>query len=241
MNYQNPHGSSCPWYSLTESQGAPNIKWCEETLCQWISEPANTWSNLGYLIIALLITYLSFKNKHNLKLKQFGPIVFFMGFMSLFYHLSNFYGSQVLDFLGMFLFVGWVIGMNLIRLNKLEEAKLLPFNTLLSLVLTIFMHLMYLMEIKFQGLILLSGILIVIMEVLAYKKQKISIKWFVLSLFLIVLAFGFSLADGTRYWCDPHEHGIFSQGHALWHWIASVAMLTIYLHYSQAALKPRQD
>ena len=39
---QNPHGVGCPWHSITETWGAPNVKWCEETLCQWISEPANT-------------------------------------------------------------------------------------------------------------------------------------------------------------------------------------------------------
>ena len=120
MAYPNPHGPSCPWYDITEKTGAPNIKWCEETLCQWVSEPANTWSNLGYIIVGVFIIYLANKHKHNSNLKQFGPIVIFMGAMSLFYHQSNFYGSQILDFVGMFFFVGWAIGQNLIRLGKLK-------------------------------------------------------------------------------------------------------------------------
>ena len=94
MNYPNPHGQSCPWFPQAESWGGPNVKWCEETLCHWISEPALTWSNLSYILVAIVITYLSFKNKDDIKLKQFGPIIFFMGAMSFFYHLSNFYGSQ---------------------------------------------------------------------------------------------------------------------------------------------------
>lgn len=233
MNYQNPHGSSCPWYSITESQGAPNIKWCEETLCQWISEPANTWSNLGYLIAAVVITYLSFKNKQNFKLKLFGPIVFFMGAMSFFFHMSNFYSSQILDFVGMFLFIGWILGLNLIRLNKMSDSKLIPFNLLFGAFLTGLVHLMYLWELKFQGIVLLAGVLIIITEILAYKKRPTELKWFIVSIILLIVAFGFSLADASRFWCSPEEHGLFSQGHALWHWIASVAMLTIYLHYSQ--------
>lgn len=241
MNYQNPHGSTCPWYSITESQGAPNIKWCEETLCQWISEPANTWSNLGYLIIASIILFLSVKNRHNFKLKLFGPIVFFMGAMSFFYHLSNFYGSQLLDFIGMFVFVSWPLGFNLIRLGKMKNAYLLPFILLWTLTLTLLTHVMYLGEMKFQGIILVAGISIILTEFLAYKKNPIESKWFVTSIILLIVAFGFSLADGTRFWCDPTAHGIFSQGHALWHWLASVAMLTIYLHYSQDALNPQQD
>ena len=236
MIYQNPHNPGCPWHSITESQGAPNIKWCEETLCQWISEPANTWSNLGYLIVAMAMTYLAFKRKETLNLKIFGPIIFFMGAMSFFYHQSNFYGSQILDFVGMFFFVGWAIGMNLIRLNKIKNEKLVPFVLIFSLAMTGIMHLMYLTKIKFQMLVLLSGIFILITEVAAQKKQQNHTKWFWTSVAILVAAFVFSLSDGQRLWCTPENHGWFSQGHALWHWTASLGMFTIYKHYSQEVL-----
>ena len=95
MIYPNPHAPSCPWYPITEKVGAPNLKWCEETLCQWVSEPANTWSNLGYMIVAVIVMYLANRNHQNSKLKQLGPIIFFMGAMSFFYHQSNFYFSQI--------------------------------------------------------------------------------------------------------------------------------------------------
>ena len=64
MSYQNPHQMQCTWYDLTEKYGAPNIKWCEQTLCQFISEPANTWSNLGFLMVGILIYVYATKNKH---------------------------------------------------------------------------------------------------------------------------------------------------------------------------------
>ena len=236
MTYTNPHGPGCPWYSITESQGAPNIKWCEETLCRWISEPANTWSNLGYLIVALAITYISFKNRHNFKLKQFGPIIFFMGAMSFFYHQSNFYGSQILDFIGMFFFVGWAMGMNLIRLGKLKDQFLIPFNLTIGILFTISMHVMYLTGIKYQGLILVAGIFILTTEIMAQKKSPSETKWFWSSIIILIVAFGFSISDGQRLWCVPENHGWFSQGHALWHWTAAIAMFTIYKHYSQPRL-----
>lgn len=232
MNYPNPHGPSCPWYPITESHGAANIKWCEETLCQWISEPANTWSNLGYLFVGILITYFAIKKKESFAIKQFGPIIFFMGAMSFFFHQSNFYTSQILDFVGMFFFVGWAIGMNFIRLGKLKEKNLLRFNIIFSTVLTVTLHIMYLTGIQYQGIILFAGFLILFSEVKLYLKFKNSIKWFVTSIGLLVVAFGFSISDGKRIWCVPTNHGWFEQGHALWHWIAAIAMFTIYLHYS---------
>jgi hypothetical protein len=229
----------CPWYETTEQTGAPNIKWCEETLCQWISEPANTWSNIGYLIAALFVGYMAYKNKHNSNLKQFGPIIFFMGAMSLFYHMSNFYGSQVLDFLGMFLFVGWAIGMNLIRLGKLKSSQLLWFNLGLASVYTAMMHAMYVSEIKFQMIVLISALIIVATEFNARKVAKVQYGWFIATLGFLIVAFGFSVSDGSRFWCHPIEHGWFSQGHAVWHWVAAIGMVTIYKHYSQDNLKPQ--
>lgn len=240
MNYPNPHGPMCPWYQITEETGAPNIKWCEETLCQWISEPANTWSNLGYLIVGIAVLYLGIKNKHNFQLKQFGPIIFFMGAMSFFYHQSNFYGSQVLDFVGMFFFVGWAIGMNLIRLGKLEKSKLIGFNIGLGLALTALMHIMYRTGIKFQVIVLLAGFTILGTEIMARKLVKVQYNWFIATIVTLIVAFGFSISDGQRIWCDPTQHGWFSQGHAVWHWVAAIGMFTIYKHYAQAALKPQE-
>lgn len=241
MTYTNPHGPSCPWYDITEKTGAPNIKWCEETLCQWVSEPANTWSNLGYLFFALIITYISIKKKHNFTMKQFGPIVFFMGAMSFFYHQSNFYISQVLDFVGMFFFVGWAIGMNLIRLGKLQKKHLIAFNLGLGTFFTVAMHLMYISGIKFQMIVMVAGALIFGTEIMARKLVKVSYKWFSITLGTILVAFSFSLSDNRRIWCDPSQHGWFSQGHAMWHWVCSIAMITLYFHYSQPALKPHDE
>lgn len=237
MEYPNPHGPSCPWYPITVIQGAPNIKWCEETLCQWISEPANTWSNLGYLIVAVLITIIAFRKRHSFELKQFGPIIFFMGAMSFFYHQSNFYGSQILDFVGMFFFVGWAMGMNFIRLGKMNKKKLIPFNIIVGVIFTIAMHIMYMTGVKFQGIVLISGFIILATEVKAQRILRTEIKWFVAAIITLIVAFGFSISDGKRIWCDPSQHGWFSQGHAVWHWVASLAMFFIYKHYSQEKLR----
>lgn len=238
MTYTNPHGPSCPWYDITEKMGAPNIKWCEETLCTWVSEPANTYSNIGYLIVGLILVYLGIKHKHNSNMRQYGPIIFFMGAMSFYYHQSNFYGSQILDFVGMFFFVGWAIAMNLVRLGKLKYKNVIWFNLALGTFYTVAMHVMYLTGIKFQGIVLVSGFAILSTEIMARKLVPVSYKWFATTIGVLIVAFGFSIADGQRIWCDPTQHGWFAQGHAVWHWVASIGMLTLYLHYSQASLRP---
>lgn len=233
MDYINPHGPMCPWYELAELTGAPNIKWCEETLCQWVSEPANTWSNLGYLIVALLIIFHSHKTKQGSACRQFGFTIFAMGVLSFTYHLSNFYLTQLLDFLGMFLFLGWAIGCNLIRLKKLKLERLIGFIVAFSAVLSALVHLMYKFEIHFQILILIGALVIILMEFLARDRQNIRYHWLAFSLLFLVLAFAFSISDVSRIWCDPSQHLWFSQGHANWHWLSAIAMIGVYRHYSQ--------
>ncbi len=233
----NPHPPGCFWHSYAETFGAPNVKWCEETLCQVVSEPANTWSNLGYLLAALLVGIVSLRRGDRPSLKLFSPVLFVLGSMSLLYHLSNFYGSQILDFVGMFGLVGWVVGMNLLRADKLSERNLLRFVVLLVVALTLVMQVMRVLGLKYQLLIVLATLLISVSEFLIRHRQRVLYRYFALSNLLLVIALGCSLSDATRRICDPQQHGWFSQGHALWHWISSLAMWTIFLHYSQPALR----
>jgi hypothetical protein len=151
--------------------------------------------------------------------------------------MSNYYTSQIVDFVGMFFFVGWVIGTNLIRLGKLKYNNLWKFNLGLATFYTIVMHLMYIAGMKFQMIVLISGFIIITTEIMAKKIVPITYKWFIASIGTLIVAFGFSISDNRRIWCNPTEHGWFSQGHAVWHWVASLAMLFIYLHYSQKALQ----
>ena len=50
----------CPWYELSE-MAKPNVKWCEASQCSWITEPANTWSNLAFVFSGMIIWYLARK------------------------------------------------------------------------------------------------------------------------------------------------------------------------------------
>ena len=46
-----PLPPGCPWSGFTP----PNVDWCEEELCAWIVNPADTWSNLAYVVLGLFM------------------------------------------------------------------------------------------------------------------------------------------------------------------------------------------
>ena len=109
----------CPWSPLRALFGPPNVNWCEASLCGWIEEPANALSNIAYLLTALWILRASrFQaGKARKENTLLAVVVYVMGFCSLVYHASNNFGTQLLDFLGMFLYVSVLGTYNIRRLR----------------------------------------------------------------------------------------------------------------------------
>lgn len=230
--YPNPHPPMCPWYEYAEKFGSPNIKWCEETLCQWISEPANTWSNMGYILAAIYLFYRTRKSS-NKAMKWFAPSMLLMGLGSYFYHASNYYISQIFDFVGMFIFVYWFAILNAFRLGWLKAKQLFPALAISSIASTIVLHYMWANHLKIQLLIVVAVVVILLTEWQASIKEqkKANHKFFLTGLIFVGSAFTFSVLDGSRAWCDPSNHII--QGHALWHILASIGLTLAYHHYEQ--------
>jgi hypothetical protein len=232
--YVNPHGHSCPWHPYAELFGAPNIKWCEETLCQWISEPANTWSNALYLLMSFYIFWSANKTRQK-ELIWFAPAMFLMGLLSLVYHLSNNYLSQILDFIGMYLFVYWLIILNMRRLNWISADNQVKIMVGMSVASTILLHVMYINFIKIQLIIAAAVLAIFITEYLCFKRRLAPIRYtnMMIGAVLMGIAQAFSLMDVNRVsWvCDPTNHWF--QGHAAWHVIGAIGLTFAYKHYEQ--------
>ena len=228
--YPNPHPPNCPWHSSADLLGAPNIKWCETTLCAWISEPANTWSNLLYLVLGLVI-YLQCRRSPRIELRWMGPAMFAMGLLSGVYHASNNYLSQVFDFVGMFLLVFWFLVINLRRNGWVGARAQVPVFTGLLATGVVLVHTMYLVHWPFQWLIALATVATVATEFSARRSvaQHVPLGYFLSSLVLMGLAQAASLADLTRALCDPDNH--FVQGHALWPLVSALALYLACQHY----------
>lgn len=230
--YVNPHPPGCYWYDAAEKYGAPNLKWCEETLCQVISEPANTWSNLAYVIIFAIMFFMTRKLKS--KTLRYTPYaMLIMGLGSMYYHASNNYLTQMFDFIGMFFFVHWLIALNFMRAKIFTLKKAVIVYVAFMLINTLAVHLLYINMTNFQFLIVVAAILILVSEFYARKnnsKPKSS-KFLYGALGGIVIAESFSIMDLTRIMCNPTNHVI--QGHAIWHALSSIALFSAFLYFSQ--------
>lgn len=233
--YPNPHPSGCVWHQVAQSLGAPNLKWCEATQCSWISEPANTWSNLGYLLVGLMVWSQCWRSPQR-DLRALGPLLVLMGLLSGLYHASNLYPTQLLDFLGMFLLIFWLLAINLRRMGWLAPQTQSAAWLVMVLAGLMLVHAMYLAHWRFQWLIALAALAIVASEFVARCRpdQRVALRDFWLGLLLLALAQLASLADLTRLACDPQHPWL--HGHALWHALSALSLYFSAQHYRRLPL-----
>ncbi len=221
---------ACPWTPMRELGGLPNVKWCEDTLCSWVSEPANTWSNLAFLVTAAVLFQAT--RKETSRTERFWPLAtFLVGISSLVYHASVTFLLQVFDFFGMYFFFALVLLLNLVRLGYVQKTALFKLLWGSIIALTAFTVVVAKLNLPVQAIVavlLLGG---VATEAIATLKHKTQVRWFLGALALIAVAGVFSASDVSRRWCDPTDH-VF-QGHAIWHVLNAFGIGLAYVHYRQ--------
>jgi hypothetical protein len=220
----------CPWYALRELR-PPNVDWCELERCAWIVEPANTWSNLAYVVVGLVLMLIA-RESPSRELRFFGPAAVIVGIFSGVYHASTTFVLQIFDFAGMYVFCFLLLTLNLQRLGLVDPAharrrfwQLVAATTVLTVGIDF-------LEVPIQGIVLLLILAIVASELwLRRGNPSVSLRYFGLAVGLITAAGVFSILDVTRTWCDPTHP--FLQGHAIWHVLSAVSLLAAYFHYRQ--------
>ncbi len=223
---------SSPWYALSEWR-KPNVKWCEGQNNSWIIEPANTWSNLAYLIAALFIFQHS-KKFQSRAIRSYAWIMAVMGLCSGIYHASYTFLLQIFDFFGMYLMTYLMILVQMKRLSWISKA-MNPVQfwsaVLGTTVFTIGCD--YYTEFHIQTIILVQTIFILASELLIRKRSRstYAMKYFYWGAIFMGIAITFSALDASRTLCDPDNHWI--QGHALWHVFSAIGLTMLYLHHSQ--------
>lgn len=212
-----------PWYFLSK-YALPNVKWCEATLFSWVTEPANTWSNLAFIIVGIWMVTKS-KGIKNPLVKFFGPMSIALGFFSGIYHASYTFVLQLGDFFGMYLVGLLPLYINLERLGVKFKNPIKHFF-IVSIILTILTVPSYFIGFPIQAIVLFNIIAVIITEI---KCGTATSKHFLFGVTSLIIAATFSALDVTRTMCDPDNHVI--QGHALWHCFNSFMLVFMFKHY----------
>lgn len=227
-----PMQPGCPWSDLANAW-LPNIKWCEAQVCSVVVEPANTWSNLAYVLIGLLLWWRGRARgpRPNRLQVTFGQAELVVGVFSFAFHMSYSGLLQVLDFAAMFVFVGLTLSLNLVRLGWLS-----PERRPRVYVMTVIGFTGLVVALRFTSfpIQLVTPMLIlatVVTEIRLRMKARAHYGWFFASLVTLVAAGALSALDASRVLCDPHDHVV--QGHAMWHVLSALSLAFAWRFYAQ--------
>ena len=214
----------------------PNLAWCEERLCEWIVTPANAWSNLPYLLVALWIAREVKRRNETGVLKLFAPAALFVGICSFFYHASYTFFFQIFDFAGMYLFIFLPLMTQMEALEWVQPNRVLRYYISASLFFTGLTVLFYFLSIPIQLLMVFLILSVIVLEFFSRQKNlRAGLRWqgnnFIIAFAFLFTGATLSALDLSGKFCDPTNHWL--QGHSLWHLCTAVALVFVYRHFRQ--------
>ncbi|MDF1564104.1 MAG: ceramidase domain-containing protein [Deltaproteobacteria bacterium] len=218
----------CPWADWAR----PNIDWCEEELCAWIVNPADTWSNLPMVAVGIWMIFL-FRRHPEPLMRWFGPMLIFLGLSSFAFHGSYTFFFQFFDFVGMFLFIFLPLVLNLRRTDAITPGRARWLYLGGSLLFSALVPLGVAVRFPIQLLVLGLILFVVGQEIWIRLRTTTATN---LGLFLWACLFlgaaaTLSALDLSRVWCNPTDHLI--QGHAFWHILCAVSFTFLAVFYAR--------
>lgn len=209
--------NNCFWGGFTPQ----HYLYCETQLCGWLQQPANTWSNVGYLVAAILI--LRSKNK-SVERQFFFWATFILFIGSTIFHMSGTHFGKMLDVGAMLALSMGICAISVQRYYHWSRRKtqVLFFSGLtLSL---IFLYIYDIGNIPFSLELLIAGIFEI--KMIREGRGRVNGKLFLSSLAVEFFAGVALILDLTRSWCEPDNH--FINGHAVWHLLSAAAIYVFY-------------
>lgn len=211
---------------------------CEAPRATGWTQPANTLSNLGYVLVGLLILARAARptpglagdnllRRHPAYVRVFGVAVVAIGLGSLFFHGTLTFVGQFMDLLGMYLFSNLLLMYNVARWRGLSPRA---FGGA-YIALTAGMAAVLLIAPEFRRWLFAAGIagaLALEAAIALRRASRAQPAWFAASLGAFGLANGVWSLDNAGLWCEPLS---WLQGHAIWHLLGAAAAGLIFVYY----------
>ncbi|MBL4577059.1 MAG: ceramidase domain-containing protein [Flavobacteriales bacterium] len=226
-----------PYYGMRQATCMPDDCFCEALRYgEWIRQPANTWSNLGFIVVAILILVLISGTRTDRKnrlltypsmswLFAFGCLLTGVG--SFYYHASFTFIGQWFDVMGMYFSITFFLVYNIDRLYDLKPTKVYILYFLLNGLLGLSLY--FIPEAR-RYLFATCVILVVVSIYYTQWKLKTPIQsnYLIWAMLSFGLAYVLWILDLKHIICAPNS---LWQLHSVWHLLGAVSALCIYLYY----------
>lgn len=219
----------CPWQGLVYR----SAEFCEESLCGWIRQPGNTWTNIGFLFAGFAILRAARRDGFE-HLRGIALVALATGVGSAFFHASETSVGRLFDYGGMYLGASYMLAVNVRRWLLLSRAAIrsLFLASAAAPLLMMRVNPEYAVAVYFFEGLLCCGLI----EGLLFFRQRrigpgVNYRWLIAYWIVFLVALGFWWVDKTRALCSPGNHWI--SGHGVWHLLDALALYLVYLYYRQ--------
>lgn len=227
------------WARWRPATCMPSGCFCEAVGSSLVRQPANAYSNLGYIFVGVIVLGLARTGSlattgapnimlsHRGYLVLYGLAVFSIGAGSLFYHASLTFAGQWFDLMGMYLFATFVLVYNASRLRRLPPAAFVVVYLVLNISLGAVLAIIPSIRIRIFSALIGAGLGIEV-AVLFVRRPSIRLRYLVGALASFALAYLIWTLDERRLLCAP---GSLLQGHATWHLLTALSTAFTFRYY----------
>jgi hypothetical protein len=220
----------CPWQDFAPA----NLRFCEADVCGWITQPANTWTNVGFLLAGIYVLRAARRAPSGLA-AWLGPIAIATAFTSSALHATSTFVGQALDQSSMFFESSLFVTISVQRWLGWPRARLVALYASLVIVSTAL-----LLRLQTAGIALFAAQVFAWLAIelrMFFRARAPSYRAFVAGCATFAASYALWWLDELRVVCAPNNH-VFTL-HGAWHLLGALSFPLWYHHFAQFA--PARD
>lgn len=215
---------SGPWEGLAPATCLPDACFCEAVGDGLVRQPANTWSNAGFVVAGALMLWEWSKARQRGALTSvealvFGVAVVLVGVTSALYHASLSFIGQTLDVQSMYLVVLLALAVNVDALRAPAPKRSMALYVAANVVLGVLLVTVPAVR-RYAFALAIVAVLVTEGRVRLRGLRSGGLSLLLGAAGVQAVAFGIWVLDLTHTVCAPHS---LVQGHAVWHLLGAVA------------------
>jgi hypothetical protein len=205
---------------------APTVTYCEQAVEGLIARPGYALSNIPYILLGI---YLIVKRKESRLNLPFGLLSILIGTASFIYDATYLLLTQIIDLSAMFIFILFLLGLNLKRLKSIQANVLFLSGFLAFVVMVLFT--LFIGGSMGRLLFGIGVVSVLVTELLIrLRNHDYTDKYFYLAITVFIMGFGIWLIDANKIWCD--QNNVFN-GRSIFHYATTIAIFFLYRFYKQ--------